>query len=118
MVTVQDLIEREHYTKVNAGTKQAHHMLWDLKYAKESNITSILDAYNKCSQDKIDSFCKIDERARIKQGAKCVYIAGHGCTFYSTIYTLTVIDENTNEYWTAVIKDTYQNTYVLFTREV
>lgn len=95
-------------TVVKATTQKGQWIISEYDYAKKKDITHVRWAYNKCSLEKEESFDKIQKRA-FHEGALVVYVVGHNCMSYSTIYTLT-LDDNTEVY----IKDTKDNTYIVF----
>lgn len=114
-VMTKTMLERElSYAKVlNTETKAAKQILFDFDYAARQGITDVRDAYKSCSDVKKGSFDAIESRA-YRQGATMVYIAGHSAMSYSTVYRISVCDDD-GDIWLATIKDTKDNTYIVYT---
>lgn len=113
MVTKSHLINECKYQLVGRRTKAAQSLLNEYGYAKQRNIQTIWEAYKSCSSEKERTWKEIAYRAH-EQGARTIYISGKNSNFYSTIYRIECIDDETGEIIYALIKDTYCNTYVLF----
>ena len=97
-------------TVVKPNTKKAQSLINEYYYASKNGIRDVRHAYDSCSDAKKESFDEIERRA-FHQDADCVYIAGHNCMSYSTIYKTKIIDTN-GAILTVIVKDTRDNTYV------
>lgn len=95
-------------TVVKATTKKGQGIILDYKYAVRNRITDVRDAYSRCSDEKKETFDRIEKRA-FRQGALVVFVAGHNSMSYTTIYSLT-LDDDTE----VLIKDTKDNTFIVF----
>lgn len=113
MVTKSYLINKCKYQLVGRRTKAAQSLLNEYGYAKQRNIRTIWEAYKSCSHEKEETWKEIANRA-YDQGASAIFISGKNTSFYSTIYKIDCIDDETGEIINAIIKDTYCNTYALF----
>lgn len=95
-------------TVVKASTQKGQRIITDYQYAQRRCITDVRNAYGRCSEEKKESFDRIERRAH-RQGVYVVFISGYSSMSYSTVYSLE-LDDNTVAY----IKDTKDNTYIVF----
>ena len=111
MMTFEEFMnEMTWKTVVKPNTKKAQALISNYYYASKKGITDVRHCYDTCSDAKKESFDEIERRA-FHQDADCVYIVGHNCMSYSTIYKTKILDSNGIEL-TVIVKDTRDNTYV------
>lgn len=112
MMTLNELLNEMTWKQiVKPNTKKAESIINDYFYACRKGITDVRNAYSSCSDEKKSSFDEIERRA-FHQGADVVYIVGHNCMSYSTIYKTRVYDYENGIELTVLVKDTRSNTYV------
>ena len=92
-------------TKVNKDTKQGRGIVWDFENARYSDIRT---AYDRPSQEKIDTFDEIKRRAIMTPGYNHdLKVAGRGTFTYSTVYSYTI------DGITTIVKDTKSNIFAV-----
>lgn len=96
-------------TRLNNSTQQAQNIIHDFNYyvTMGNGAKSIFTAYGRMSQKKIDTFNRIEQRAKATEGYNHdLVVGGHNSNFYSTLYSFTDKDGHRH-----IVKDTYANTF-------
>lgn len=93
---------------INIGTKKYEELVWTWEHCNKG--ANLHQAYaGKVSQEKYDSFNKIEERAQHTEGYNHdLKVVASSSWFYSTMYTFT-----DDKGWTFIVYDTHANTFLV-----